>query len=41
MDMLVGTTVGYLLGESKDMNVHKDPQLLIRLNAFSELPEEK
>lgn len=29
---LVDTTVGYLLGESKDMNVLKDPAMLKRLN---------
>jgi transcriptional regulator with XRE-family HTH domain len=37
---LVGTTVGYLLGESKDMNVLKDPLMLKRLNEISELPED-
>jgi transcriptional regulator with XRE-family HTH domain len=37
---LVGTTVGYLLGESKEMNALKDPQMLRRLNEISELPED-
>jgi hypothetical protein len=37
---LVGTTVGYLLGEAKDMNVLKDPQMLKRLNEINDLPED-
>lgn len=40
---LVDTTVGYLLGESKDMNVLKDPAMLKRLNdiqGFSEKERE-
>jgi transcriptional regulator with XRE-family HTH domain len=37
---LVGTTVGYLLGESKEMNALKDPQMLKRLNEISELTED-
>jgi transcriptional regulator with XRE-family HTH domain len=37
---LVGTTVGYLLGENKEMNALKDPQMLKRLNDISELPED-
>lgn len=37
---LVGTTVGYLLGESKEMNALKDPQMLKRLNEISELSED-
>jgi transcriptional regulator with XRE-family HTH domain len=37
---LVGTTVGYLLGEAKDMNMLKDPAMLKRLNEINELPED-
>jgi len=36
---LVDTTVGYLLGESKDMNVLKDPNMLKRLNDIQSFPE--
>lgn len=36
---LLGTTVGYLLGENKESNVLKDPLMLKRLNEISSLPE--
>jgi len=36
---LVDTTVGYLLGESKDMNVLKDTAMLKRLNDITNLPD--
>ena len=32
---LVGTTIGYLLGESKDMNILKDPAMLKRLILYT------
>ena len=38
---LVDTTVGYLLGESKDMNVLKDPAMLKRLNDIQSFPEKE
>jgi transcriptional regulator with XRE-family HTH domain len=37
---LVDTTVGYLLGESNDMNLLKDASMLKRLNDITALPEE-
>jgi len=40
LSRLVGTTVGYLLGENKEMNALKDPQMLKRLNEINELPED-
>ena len=33
------TTVGYLLGEAKEKQLLKDPAMLKRFNAISELPE--
>jgi hypothetical protein len=36
---LVDTTVGYLLGESSQTNVLKDPAMLQRLNEINELPD--
>jgi transcriptional regulator with XRE-family HTH domain len=36
---LVDTTVGYLLGESNDMNVLKDKAMLKRLNDITNLPD--
>jgi transcriptional regulator with XRE-family HTH domain len=36
---LVDTTVGYLLGESSDMNVLKDKTMLKRLNEIIALPD--
>ena len=29
---LLGTTVGYLLGETEDTNIFKDPNMLYRFN---------
>lgn len=37
---LVDTTVGYLLGETEETNVLKDPTMLKRLNEISTLPDE-
>ena len=37
---LLNTTVGYLLGETKETNVLKDPAMLRRLNEISALPED-
>ena len=34
------TTVGYLLGETEDRNLLKDPAMLKRLNDIEKLPEE-
>lgn len=36
---LVDTTVGYLLGETEQTNVLKDPTMLQRLNQISSLPD--
>lgn len=36
---ILDTTVGYLLGESDDVNLFKDPDMLKRLNDISALPE--
>jgi transcriptional regulator with XRE-family HTH domain len=36
---LIDTTVGYLLGEVKDMNVFKDTAMLKRLNDITALKE--
>lgn len=33
------TTVGFLLGETDDMNLLKDPEMLKRLNDINNLPE--
>ena len=35
------TTVGFLLGESEDMNLLKDPSMLKRLNEINELPSKE
>ena len=37
---LVGTTVGYLLSETNEVNIFKDPDMLKRLNDIATLPEE-
>ena len=37
---LVDTTVGYLLGETEQTNILKDPSMLQRLNEISNLPED-
>jgi len=36
---LIDTTVGYLLGESEQTNVLKDPSMLQRLNQIDSLPD--
>ncbi len=36
----LGTTAGYLLGESQDMDLLKDPTMLKRFNEISALPDE-
>lgn len=38
---LLGTTVGYLLGETEDINMFKDPTLLKRFNEINSLPEKE
>ncbi|TXF90207.1 helix-turn-helix transcriptional regulator [Neolewinella aurantiaca] len=38
---LLDTTVGYLLGETSDRDLLKDPAMLRRLIAISELPEKE
>lgn len=37
---LLGTTVGYLLGEAEQENALKDPDMLRRLNDIAALPNE-
>gem|GEM_PF-265434 len=37
---LVDTTVGYLLGETDQTNILKDPTMLERLNEINKLPDE-
>ena len=37
---LLGTTVGYLLGETEDANLFKNPSMLNRLNEISKFPEQ-
>jgi hypothetical protein len=36
---LIDTTLGYLLGETDDMNVLKDKSMLKRLNDITNLPD--
>lgn len=36
----LGTTAGFLLGESEDMNLLKDPSMLIRLNELEKMNDE-
>lgn len=38
---LVGTTVGYLLGETQEQNLFKDPDLLKRFNDINGLEEKE
>ena len=38
---VLGTTVGYLLGETTDKDLLKDPAMLKRLIDINELPEEE
>ena len=35
------TTVGFLLGESEDLNILKDPSMLKRLNEINSLPSKE
>ncbi len=35
------TTVGFLLGESEDLNILKDPSMLKRLNEINKLPSKE
>lgn len=37
---ILNTTVGYLLGETEDKNLLKDPTMLKRLNDISSFPDE-
>lgn len=36
---MLNTTVAYLLGETEDMNILKDPEMLKRLNDINKLPQ--
>ena len=36
----LGTTAGFLLGETMDSNLFKDPVMMKRFNEVNELPEE-
>ncbi|WP_228423549.1 helix-turn-helix domain-containing protein [Chryseobacterium piperi] len=39
---ILGTTVGYLLGETEEVNIFKDPAMLNRFNDIEKLdPENK
>lgn len=38
---ILGTTVGYLLGETKDADLFKDPKMLQRFQDIVALPEEQ
>lgn len=38
---LLGTTVGYLLGETQETNLFKDPNLLKRFNEINSLDEKE
>jgi hypothetical protein len=38
---LLGTTVGYLLGETQETNLFKDPDLLKRFNDINALEEKE
>lgn len=38
---LLDTTVGYMLGETKEVNVLKDPAMLKRLNDIQSFPEKE
>jgi transcriptional regulator with XRE-family HTH domain len=35
----LGTTVGFLLGETKELNILKNPAMLNRMNDIEELPD--
>jgi transcriptional regulator with XRE-family HTH domain len=38
---LLGSTVGYLMGETEQVNILKDPQMLDRLNDINHLSEKE
>ena len=38
---ILNTTVGYLLGETEDLNLFKDPDMLKRMNDINNLPDEE
>jgi transcriptional regulator with XRE-family HTH domain len=41
LSKLLDTTVGYLLGETEEVNLLKDPSMLKRLDEINNLPEEE
>lgn len=41
LSKLLDTTVGYLLGETEEVNLLKDPAMLKRLNEINNLPDEE
>jgi transcriptional regulator with XRE-family HTH domain len=41
LSAIMGTTVGYLLGETEDVNAFRDPEMLKRINEINNLPEEE
>ena len=41
LSKLLDTTVGYLLGETEEVNLLKDPAMLKRLNEINSLPDEE
>ncbi len=41
LSKLLDTTVGYLLGETEEVNILKDPSMLKRLNEINLLPDEE
>lgn len=41
LSKLLDTTVGYLLGETEEVNHLKDPAMLKRLNEINSLPDEE
>jgi hypothetical protein len=40
IECAAGTTVGYLLGETEDRELLKDPTMLRRLNDIAKFPEQ-
>ena len=41
LSKLLDTTVGYLLGETEEVNILKGPSMLKRLNEINLLPDEE
>jgi transcriptional regulator with XRE-family HTH domain len=41
LSVILDTTVGYLLGETEEVNILKDPAMLKRLNEINSLPEDE